>query len=122
MSVFVSYARADNSLEQLTRLRNHLANEHTDVYVDDLDWMTSGDNRLEIVCHQLVNASAFVAVVSENYLKTTWTTWEFGVAEELDIPRFAYLSNGELVDERSSGWPFNPLAHSRVRRSRNYSM
>jgi hypothetical protein len=106
MSTFVSYSRADNPVERLARLRDHLSGHYPGVYVDDLDWMTSGDNRLEIVCNQLLKASAFVAVVSDNYLKTPWTAWEFNVATARGVPKFAYLPNGALVNERSSNWPF----------------
>ncbi|RSM71066.1 hypothetical protein DL991_35790 [Amycolatopsis sp. WAC 01375] len=111
MSVFVSYSRADNSLEQLEALRARLAGD-ADVYVDDLDWAASGGDRADAVHRELARASVFVAVVSVTYGKTPWTAWEFDVALMRGIPKLAYLPDGRLVDERSDEWPFVPSALS----------
>ncbi|MBN9745434.1 hypothetical protein DMP23_30870 [Amycolatopsis sp. A1MSW2902] len=113
MSIFVSYSRADNTLGRLAQLRDYLT-RYSDVYVDDLDWMTSGVGRLESVYSHLLNASAFVAVVSESYRKTAWTAWEFNFATSHDIPKFAYLPDCDLVNERSKKWPFSPLCDGLV--------
>ncbi|MFI9451028.1 TIR domain-containing protein [Amycolatopsis sp. NPDC052450] len=111
MNVFVSYSRADNSLEQLEALRARLAGD-ADVYVDDLDWAASGGDRADAVQRELARASVFVAVVSVTYGKTPWTAWEFDVALMRGIPKLAYLPDGRLVDERSDEWPFVPSALS----------
>jgi len=111
MSVFVSYSRADNTLQRLTALRDQLA-ESSDVYVDDLDWETSGADRGDAVRHELARASVFVAVVSASYRKTAWTAWEFDVATARGIRRLAYLPDGRFVDERSDEWPFAPQTES----------
>ncbi|MEU5257605.1 toll/interleukin-1 receptor domain-containing protein [Amycolatopsis sp. NPDC021455] len=110
MSVFVSYARADNTLDDLVRLRKDLSG-FCEVYVDDLDWPASGLGRLESVRRGLFGASVFVAVVSENYRKTPWTAWEFGQATLREIPKLAYLPTGRLVAEDSADWPFDRPAY-----------
>ncbi|QXV60097.1 toll/interleukin-1 receptor domain-containing protein [Amycolatopsis sp. TNS106] len=109
MRMFVSYSRADNSLERLVALRARLAGS-ADVYVDDLDWAASGFDREDAVHRELVRASIFVAVVSITYRKTPWTAWEFDVALKRGIPKLAYLSDGRLVDEHSDEWPFASAA------------
>ncbi|MFK0243534.1 toll/interleukin-1 receptor domain-containing protein [Amycolatopsis azurea] len=111
MSMFVSYSRADNSLEKLASLRARLAG-NAEVYVDDLDWAAAGPDRTETVYHALARASVFVAVVSATYRKTAWTAWEFDVATSRGIPKLAYLPDGRLVDERSDEWPFASQAGS----------
>lgn len=108
MGIFVSYSRADNTIEQLTRLRDRLASD-SDVYVDDLDWTTTGISRLESVYGNLLNASTFVFVASKNYRKTAWTAWEFDLATLFDIPKFAYMPDGKVIDENSDEWPFRHL-------------
>jgi hypothetical protein len=108
MSIFVSYSRADNTLERLSQLRGRLA-KYSDVYVDDLDWMESGVGRLESVCARLLGASVFVAVVSKNYGKTPWTAWELNCAKLCKIPIFAYLPDGYLIDKSQDEWLLNPL-------------
>ncbi len=109
MSIFVSYSRADCTRGGLIRLRRSLS-VFQDVYVDDLDWPKSGLARRESVYRHLLEASLFVAVVSENYGLTAWTAWEFEMATLREIPKLAYLPTGALVGEDSAAWPFGSAA------------
>lgn len=113
MSVFVSYSRADHTLAGLVRLRHSLSG-FREVYVDDLDWTRSGGTRLESVYRNLLGASLFVAVASENYCRTAWTAWEYELATLREIPKLAYLPTGTLVEEGSGGWPFGRLREPRA--------
>lgn len=104
MRVFVSYARADNSIEDLRAfavLVRHLGKP----YVDDLE-PTNGVARRVAVEKALRAASTFVAVSSPHYLGTPWTQWEFGQAHRRGIPILALLPNGSLVDSSSAEWPW----------------
>lgn len=95
MTIFVSYSRRDNDDRKLRELQLLLA-ELGDVYIDDLHHIGSND-RSRAVYRALYTADRFISVISDNYLRTPWTTKEFRIARERGIAMFSLLPDGTML-------------------------
>jgi len=102
---FVSYARRDNSVARLHRIRA-LLTDADHVYIDDLEPHAANIDRSKAVVDALTGADAFVAVTSSNYLNTEWTRWEFETALCMKITMTALLSDTTLVRYGEARWPW----------------
>jgi len=100
MNVFVSYSRADNSPERLLEIELILAPLGT-VYIDDLHYPPNAD-RYTAVHAALAAADLFLAVISNNYLHTPWTRYEFIRALRRGIPLLA-LTKTDAVGKEKDG-------------------
>jgi hypothetical protein len=104
--VFVSYSRLDNDEQRLRELEFQLG-DLGELYIDDLHHSPNGD-RVSEVHRALDAAGAFVSILSENYLKTEWTSKELAVAKRRGIPIYSLLPDGDLraipADEVVGQW------------------
>lgn len=94
MKIFVSYSRADNSIERLVHISRSLS-WMGHVYVDDLHYDASVD-RSALVLDRLNEADTFVAVLTQRYLRTAWTIREVECAQRMDLKLFTLEMTGEL--------------------------
>lgn len=113
MNVFVSYLRQDNNVDSLDVAVRRIASLG-DVYLDDLQDQVSVGSAERVVT-ELEKADAFVSIVTDRYLTTPWTKWEFGIALHRGIHRYALLLNGELVSPESALWPWSAEFEARLR-------
>lgn len=103
MTVFVSYVRKENSLDNLGRIRKRLSHLGS-IYIDDIDHPTGVDRSLS-VRSALKNASTFAILLTDSYLLTEWTMWEYSAALHLSLPKVAFIPTVGIVDEFSESWP-----------------
>ncbi|WP_432099787.1 TIR domain-containing protein [Streptomyces sp. WAC 04229] len=107
MRYFVSYARRDNSVDLLCKVRTLLCGDECDVYIDDLEEHGSGVDRLQVVINALTSADIFVALESRHYLTTNWTRWEFETALRMNTEMVALTSALELMRPNDPRWPWS---------------
>jgi hypothetical protein len=108
VTMFVSYARADNDPTVLRHLENLLFARafplvsdmlsHSPPYIDDLHHHRFGADRHEAVLDALRTARYFLAVESARYRKTPWTVYEFDLARDRKIPIFMLSSDRKVID------------------------
>ena len=75
--VFISHSAADAATAKAVAQALHTAGVSTFL---DIEQISSGDNWREDILAQLETASIYLLLVSPDYVKSSWSQFEIGVA------------------------------------------